>query len=261
MSDNRYYVYFSAASTSPAFPSRLITTAPPVRLLSVALDLNLFMKTSHRLAVLVLGLAVLSPFVLAAPPHESFAHADVMYGWARDSARHQLRTFVTRPKSVSGKVPAIFFVGWLSCDSVEYPDPNTDDGFGILLRRLIEESGYATVRIDKPGVGESQGDCAKTDFNTELSGYQNAFEEMLKYDFIDAGNVFVVGLSNGGGTSALVPRQHPVRGYVAASSWGRTWYEHMLELERRRLIQEKKSPAAVNNSIKAFVEFYTLWNL
>ena len=31
----------------------------------------------------------------------------------------KLRTFVTRPKNTTGKVPVIFFVGWLSCDSVE----------------------------------------------------------------------------------------------------------------------------------------------
>jgi pimeloyl-ACP methyl ester carboxylesterase len=69
----------------------------------------------------------------------------------------------------------------------------------------------------------------------------------------------VVGLSNGGGTGPLVPRQHPVRGYVAASSWGRTWYEHMLDLERRRLMEEGKAPAEVNTAVKAFVEFYTLY--
>ena len=194
-----------------------------------------------------------------APKREHFQGADVLYGWVQDNAGHQLRTFTTRPRNTGGKVPAIFFVGWLSCDSVEYPDPQTSDGFGILLRRLIDQSRYATVRMDKPGVGESQGDCANTDFATELSGYQAAFDDMLKLDFIDPAKIFAVGLSNGGGTSALVPRQHPVRGYVAASSWGRTWYEHMLDLERRRLMEEGKPPAEVNTSIKAFVEFYTLY--
>jgi pimeloyl-ACP methyl ester carboxylesterase len=82
---------------------------------------------------------------------------------------------------------------------------------------------------------------------------------MLKHDFIDPANIFVVGLSNGGGTAALLPRQHPVRGYIAASSWGRTWYEHMLDLERRRLMEEGKSPAEVNTAVKSFVEFYTLY--
>ena len=219
-------------------------------------------NTAH--ALLLIAVAAVAPFLMAQtdppqPKHEHFQNAEVLYGWAQDSHGERLRTFITRPNRARGKVPAIFFVGWLSCDSMEYADADTKDGFGILLRRLIEQSGYATVRMDKPGVGESQGDCSQADFNTELSGYQSAFAEMLKYDFIDPARVFVVGLSNGGGTAALVPRQHPVRGYVAASSWGRTWYEHMLELERRRLIEEGKSPAEVNAVVKAFVEFYNLY--
>jgi pimeloyl-ACP methyl ester carboxylesterase len=214
----------------------------------------------------LLVLAIVTCFALlraqtasTTPNREHFQNASVLYGWAQDSRGEGLRTFITRPNNASGKVPAIFFVGWLSCDSVEYADPDTKDGFGILLRRLIEESGYATVRMDKPGVGESEGDCSKADFADELTGYQSAFDEMLKYDFIDPARIFVIGLSNGGGTSALVPRQHAVLGYVAASSWGRTWYEHMLDLERRRLMEKGEPPAAVNTVVKAFVEFYSLY--
>ena len=191
---------------------------------------------------------------LSARPREHFQNAEVFYGWAQDNAGHKLRTFITRPRKPAGKVPAIFFVGWLSCDSVEYSQGETD-GFGAIFWRLVEQSGYATVRVDKAGVSESQGDCAKLDFKTELSGYQSTFDEMLKYDFIDPAKIFVIGLSNGGGTSSLVPRQHPVRGYIAASSWGRTWYEHMLELERVRLKNTGQSSAEVNSGVKAFTEF------
>src|SRR5262249_44602603 len=112
----------------------------------------------------------------------------------------------------------------------------------------------------KPGVGESQGDCAKADFQSELEGFQAAFDSMSKYDFIDTDRVFVVGLSNGGGFSPLVARGHRVRGFVAAGSWGRTWYEHMLELERRRLMQETTlSPAQINDAMKEFTDFYNLY--
>jgi pimeloyl-ACP methyl ester carboxylesterase len=225
------------------------------------------MNRNRRLAFLLFALFVATGLLRAAaeqtkrlePPREHFRNAEVLYGWAQDGQGERLRTFITRPTNAAGKVPAIFFVGWLSCDSVEYADAETHDGFGILLRRLIDESGYATIRMDKPGVGESEGDCSKADFDHELAGYQSAFDEMLKYDFIDSTKIFVFGLSNGGGTAALVPRQHPVRGYVAASSWGRSWYEHMLELERRRLIESGKSPAEVNSAVKAFAEFYALY--
>ena len=126
--------------------------------------------------------------------------------------------------------------------------------------RLIDQSGYATVRVDKPGVGESQGTgCGKSDFQGELEGYQAAFDAMSKYDFIDQNRVFVMGLSNGGGFAPLVSRQHGVRGFIAAGSWGRTWYEHMLELERLRLTDAGKSAAEVNDAIKVFAQFYDLY--
>jgi pimeloyl-ACP methyl ester carboxylesterase len=193
------------------------------------------------------------------PPREHFANAEVLYDWVSNSRGDKLRTFITRPKNISGKIPVIFFVGWLSCDSVEYAAGETD-GFGALMRRLIDQSGYASVRMDKPGVGESQGTpCNKADYEGELEGYQAAFDSMNKHDFIDTQKIFVVGLSNGGGVGPLVSGGHHVAGFVAASSWGRTWYEHMLENERVRLTAAGKSPAEVNDAVKAFTQFYDLY--
>jgi len=186
------------------------------------------------------------------------ANAEITNGWITDANGDKLRTFITRPKGVTGKVPAIFFVGWLSCDSMEYADGETD-GFGALILRLINQSGYATVRMDKPGVGQSQGVCAKADFNAELSGWRAAFASMSQYDFIDTDRIVVLGMSNGGGFAPLVAQGHPVRGYIATSTWGRTWYEHMLELERRRLTSSGQTPAQVNDAVKAFAGFYDLY--
>jgi pimeloyl-ACP methyl ester carboxylesterase len=190
---------------------------------------------------------------------EHFANAEILYDWVSNSRGDKLRTFITHPKNVSGKVPTIFFVGWLSCDSVEYAAGETD-GFGALMLRLIDQSGYATVRMDKPGVGESQGTpCNKADYQGELEGYRAAFDSMNKYDFIDPKRIFVVGLSNGGGVGPFVSGSHHVAGFIAASSWGRTWYEHMLENERVRLATEGKSPAEVTDAVKAFTQFYDLY--
>ena len=62
---------------------------------------------------------------------EQFQNADVTYDWVVNHSGQKLRTFITRPKATAGKVPVIFFVGWLSCDTMEYPDANTRDGFDI----------------------------------------------------------------------------------------------------------------------------------
>ncbi len=192
-------------------------------------------------------------------PREHFENAEVLYDWVGNTRGDKLRTFVTRPRKLPGKVPVIFFVGWLSCDSVEYPQGETD-GFGAVILRLIEQSDYATVRMDKPGVGESQGTpCGKADFQGEFEGYQAAFDSMSKYDFLDLDRIFVMGLSNGGGFAPLVSRQHRVRGFIAAGSWGRTWYEHMLEMERLRLTDAGKSAADVSDAMKVFSQFYDLY--
>lgn len=215
-----------------------------------------------RVAAISCGMTLLLSSPVAAQqarPREHFQDAEVLYDWVSNSRGDKLRTFITRPKNSSGKVPVLFFVGWLSCDSVEYPSGETD-GFGALMLRLIDHSGYATVRTEKPGVGESHGTpCDKSDFQGELEGYEAAFDSMAKYEFLDPGRVIVIGLSNGGGFGPLVPRRHPVRGYIAAGSWGRTWYEHMIENERVRLTGDGKSAAEVNDDIKTFAQFYDLY--
>lgn len=215
-----------------------------------------------RVAAIFCGAALFLPHPICTQqtrPREHFQNADILYDWVSNSRGDKLRTFISRPKNASGKVPVLFFVAWLSCDSVEYPQGETD-GFGALLLRLIDQSGYATVRTEKPGVGESQGTPRdKSDFLGELEGYQAAFDTIGKHEFLDADRVIVIGLSNGGGFAPLVSRHHPVRGFIAAGSWGRTWYEHMLENERVRLTTEGKSSAEVNDTIKAFSQFYDLY--
>ncbi|HKW32883.1 MAG TPA: alpha/beta hydrolase [Candidatus Acidoferrum sp.] len=215
-----------------------------------------------RMAAIACGTALLFSYPTAAQqarPREHFQNAEVLYDWVANSRGDKLRTFITKPKNSGGKVPVLFFVGWLSCDSVEYAQGETD-GFGALILRLIDRSGYATLRTEKPGVGESQGTpCDQSDFQGELEGYQAAFDSMGKYEFLDPERVIVIGLSNGGGYGPLVSRRHPVRGFIAAGSWGRTWYEHMIENERVRLTSEGESAAEVNNAVKAFTQFYDLY--
>ena len=192
-------------------------------------------------------------------PTEKFSSAEVILDAVEGAHGQRLRTIITRPR-VSGKIPAVFVVGWLSCDSVEYPYGAGNDGFGIFLTRLAEQSGFVTVRMDKPGIGDSQGVCSKADFNDELAGYKAAFASLRKYDFIDQQRIVVLGLSNGGGVGTLiVPDGSEAKGYVSVSGWGRSWFEHMIEHERRRLTLKGASPAEVTRQVKLFEKFYSLY--
>jgi pimeloyl-ACP methyl ester carboxylesterase len=197
-----------------------------------------------------------------AKPRESYPGVDVLYETVVAPNRGKLRAIVTRPHEITGKLPVIFVAGWLSCDSVEAPE-GTTDATGLVFRGLATLPGYCLFRIDKPGVGDSEGDCAKTDFKTELAGYRAAFRSLDGYDFIDKNQIYILGISNGGGFAPLVPEseaeQAQVRGYVVVGGWVKTWFEHMLEIERRRFTLMGKSPGEVNDRMKEAATLYHEW--
>lgn len=191
-------------------------------------------------------------------PREQLKSIETVYDSVLTDRGFRVRTIVTRPQNVTGKLPAVFLVGWLSCDSVEYPSGPGDDGFGQLLHDIATQSGHVLVRMDKPGIGDSEGpSCGETDFQTELAAYRAAFRALKRYDYVDPERIFILGLSNGGGFAPLVPQDEKVRGYVVAGGWSKTWFEHMLELERRRLKLSGKKPGEITDSMKGYAEFYT----
>ena len=167
-----------------------------------------------------------------------------------------LRAFVTTPRGTASPVGGIFLVGWLSCDSVEYKDGETD-GFGALLLRLVARSGRLMFRMEKPGINGSEGVCKDTDFNTELADYRAAFTTFLANPRLDKQRVFVLGLSNGAAIAPLVAQATPIRGYVVSGGWTKTWFEHMLETERKSMTWRHVPPAAVTWRIKLVSQFYS----
>lgn len=195
-----------------------------------------------------------------APQDESYPGVDVIYDAIRDAAGERLRLIVTHPHAGGPRFATIFVVGWLSCDTVEAPE-GTKDEAGQVFRAIAQIPGFATVRMDKPGIGDSEGDCAKTDFEAELAAYRQAFRKMRTYPFVDPDRIFVFGLSNGGGFAPLVADGAPVRGYVTVGGWVKTWYEHMLEIERRRLTLEGRAPGEINALMKDVERLYSAYLL
>jgi len=182
----------------------------------------------------------------AKTPRETYPGADVIYDSVTTPDGKRLRTIITKPRDAKGKVPVIFVAGWLSCDSVEAP-AGTKDESGLVFR----------------GVGDSEGVCAETDFESELAGYRAAFRALKKYDFLDPKRIYLLGISNGGGFAPLVPEsdseQAQVRGYISVGGWVKTWFEHMLEIERRRFALMGKSPGEINDRMKGVPTLYHEW--
>jgi pimeloyl-ACP methyl ester carboxylesterase len=147
-------------------------------------------------------------------------------------------------------------VGWLSCDSVNWPRV-APFGFAHLVHWIAREPELMTVRTEKPGVGDSRGPpCAQLDFERELAAYRAAFAAVTRMPQVDAHRIVMLGLSNGGGFAPLVAESTPVAGYVVVGGWVKTWYEHMLEHERRRLALTGRAPADINAAMARYETLY-----
>ncbi|PYI59260.1 MAG: hypothetical protein DMC60_10845 [Verrucomicrobia bacterium] len=195
-------------------------------------------------------------------PRETYPRVDVIYDSVTAPDGTRLRTIITKPRDAKRKLPVIFVAGWLSCDSVEAP-ADTKDESGLVFRGLAQLQEFALFRMDKQGVGDSEGDCGETDFESELTAYRAAFRAVKNYDFIDANRIYILGISNGGGFAPLVPEsdaeQAQVRGYISIGGWVKTWFEHMLEIERRRFALMGKSPGEVNDRMNGAATLYHEW--
>jgi pimeloyl-ACP methyl ester carboxylesterase len=195
-------------------------------------------------------------------PRETYPNVDVIYDSVIAPDGNRLRTIITKPRNAKGKLPVIFVAGWLSCDSVEAP-AGTKDESGLVFRGLAQLPEFVLFRMDKQGVGDSEGLCSENDFNTELTGYRAAFRALKNYDFIDTKRIYILGMSNGGGFAPVIPESDAekalVRGYISVGGWVKTWFEHMLEIERRRFVLMGKSPGEVNDRMKGAATLYHEW--
>ncbi len=197
-------------------------------------------------------------------PRESYPNVDVIYDSVKVAEDgNRLRTILTKPRGAKTKLPVIFVAGWLSCDSVEAP-ADTKDETGLVFRGLAQLPGFVLFRVDKQGVGDSEGVCSETDFEYEFAGYRAAFRAMKNYDFIDTNKIYILGISNGGGFAPLfrkieVEGESKVRGYISVGGWVKTWFEHMMEIERRRFALMGKLPAEMDDRMKGAATLYHEW--
>ena len=191
-------------------------------------------------------------------PYEQIAGRIVEYGSALSTRGQRVRTVTTRPPSASGRLPLIVFIPWLSCDSVESPR-GPADGWARMLHAVASSVDAVFVRVDKPGVGDSEGDCAQTTLEDDLAAYRAAIRAGLERPDVDPSRLSLFGGSIGGALAPLLALDFKVHALVAAGGFSRTWSEHILGHERRRLTLSGASPSAVNAAMRGFVDFYALY--
>jgi pimeloyl-ACP methyl ester carboxylesterase len=197
---------------------------------------------------------------LAGRTREVSTDHQVTYGQVK-SERGWLRTIVTAPNAgAAQKHPALMFVQGIGPGTVDFA-LTADNGYAKVIQPFAR-SGYVTMRVDKPGVGDSEGGpFAAVDFQQTLDGYRQALKALLARPDVDPERVFLFGHSMGGYWGPLLAREFKLKGIVVSGTAFRTWIEYDLENTRRQGTLGGTTPLDMHNLLQDKALLNSAWLL
>jgi pimeloyl-ACP methyl ester carboxylesterase len=193
-------------------------------------------------------------------PTEQLPSIDIQYGeLAVGSAR--LRTIVTstlRPRAM------ILVIQGIACESIEGSGGEGAEARGtdaplVGLVHGLACAGYDTFRIDKHGVGDSDGGpCNAIDFETEVAGFAAALAAATDRARALAIPLVVFGHSVGGIIAARLASAH-VAAIVTYGAPASPWLACLVETTRRQMALRGVADATIERAAteladRAFVD-------
>jgi uncharacterized protein len=143
------------------------------------------------------------------------------------------RTIISSPDD-DARHPAVLYVTGIGCFTQESIGTETTEG---KLLHGLARAGFVTMRVEKTGVGDSQGPkCSspEADLQLETAGYVAGVAALKAMPRVDPKRVFVLGLSIGGVHAPLIAQREPVRGLVVVNTVAKPFIEYLLETRRRQ---------------------------
>jgi pimeloyl-ACP methyl ester carboxylesterase len=162
-------------------------------------------------------------------PKEISEVSDVVYD-ATEMSLGKLRTITYVPKNKTGKLPAVFYIQGLPCQSQELADRDP-------RKQAFEDwvkAGFVVFRVERPNLGDSvtTKDCRDIDFNEEIETNRAGYKKLLSYDFVDSDNIFFFGHSMGGWTAPIIAQMKQPKGIIVYGTGMVSWFEYFIHLFR-----------------------------
>ncbi len=170
---------------------------------------------------------------LQPPPDESDPQARTVYGAVEIDGTLR-RTLTTIPSGPAARRPAVLFIGGIGCYSVDVA-AEPEDPY-LRLAHDLSRAGFVTMRLEKSGVGDSQGSpCRTVDFASEEYSYSVALTALRADVHVDPERIYLFGHGTGTIIAPRLARTEEVAGIVAAEAVGRDWLEYEMRNMRRRV--------------------------
>lgn len=160
----------------------------------------------------------------------------------------RMRTLTTHPRK-AGKHPALLFIQGYSPVSYDYVLEGP--GLDAPILRAFAHADFVTLRVDKPGVGDSEGGpFSEVDFVTEADIYRQALLTLRAMPDVDTSQVYIFGHSMGGAFGPVIAAEIPVRGIALYGVVGRTWHEYFLDIMRYQNLLAGQSYAQIDETVR-----------
>lgn len=187
---------------------------------------------------------------------ETSDNADVIYDVAEMNLG-KLRTITYKPKNKSGKLPSVFYIQGLPCQSQELTakDPR---------KQAFEDwvkAGFVVFRVERPNLGDSvtTKDCRDIDFDEEIEVNRAGYRKLLSYDFVDNDNVFFFGHSMGGWTAPIIAQMKQPKGIIVYGTGVVSWFEYFIHLYRIQSTYGGETHVAAEKETREMIPMLYEW--
>lgn len=181
-------------------------------------------------------------------PREKSDQYDLVYTHVVSNGK-RMRVVISTPKK-DGKFPAMLMIQGLGPSVMD--TPLTSAGAYSKILHAFATDAWVTLRVDKPGVGDSEGGPYETvDFDTEMDIYRQSLKKLKELPYVDADKIFIFGHSMGGAFGPIVASETKIRGIAVAGTVCKTWTEYFLENTRRQEILAGRSLTAIDATLRA----------
>lgn len=183
-------------------------------------------------------------------PVERIAHADVHLEQIV-VGDHRRRLLFTTPNAANRPYTTILYMQGLGTQSCELSSDADEP-----LRRLLEgfsEAGFATLRVERSGMGDSEGPAfSTTDLFDDVSAYEAALGFLAQHS--DVGEVILFGHSVGGMIAPLLAGEGtPVHGIVVFGTSALRWVDCIVRATRR----QKGLGGMTGDELEAYVDAWS----